>query len=81
MAGNRRPILTSPSEARRLLSDGHRHGEWVTGTRRVLAADPHWPDVGARLKVRVGAGPLTLDGTHPHARPPRSTTWSRSATA
>jgi hypothetical protein len=35
----------------------------VTGTRQVLAADPHWPEVGARLKVRVGAGPLTLDDT------------------
>ncbi|MEE1736612.1 SRPBCC family protein [Streptomyces sp. BE147] len=63
MARNRRLILSSPSEVWGLLSDGHRYGEWVTGTRRVLAADPHWPEVGARLRVRVGAGPLTLDDT------------------
>ncbi|MBG0853517.1 SRPBCC family protein [Streptomyces spinoverrucosus] len=63
MARNRRLILTSPPEVWSLLSDGRRYGEWVTGTQRVLAADPHWPEVGARLKVRVGAGPLTLDDT------------------
>ncbi|MFA7765899.1 SRPBCC family protein [Streptomyces sp. NPDC048723] len=63
MARNRRLILSTPSEVWRLLSDGHRYGEWVTGTQQVLAADPHWPDVGARLKVRVGTGPLTLDDT------------------
>ncbi|MFD7402685.1 SRPBCC family protein [Streptomyces sp. NPDC059866] len=61
MARNRRLILSSPSEVWDLLADGHRYGEWVTGTQQVLAADPHWPEVGARLKVRVGAGPLTLD--------------------
>ncbi|MFJ9545670.1 SRPBCC family protein [Streptomyces erythrochromogenes] len=63
MARNRRLILSPPAEVWRLLADGHRYGEWVTGTREVLAADPHWPDVGARLRVRVGAGPLTLDDT------------------
>ncbi|MGW5133919.1 SRPBCC family protein [Streptomyces sp. NPDC004135] len=63
MARTRRLILTSPSEVWDLLSDGHRYGEWVTGTHRILAADAHWPAEGARLKVRVGAGPLTLDDT------------------
>ncbi|MFG3132508.1 SRPBCC family protein [Streptomyces tendae] len=63
MARNRRLILSSPSEVWSLLSDGHRYGEWVTGTQRVLAADPHWPQVGARLRVRVGVGPLVLDDT------------------
>ncbi|MEU5656312.1 SRPBCC family protein [Streptomyces sp. NPDC047737] len=63
MARNRRLILSSPPEIWRLLSDGRRYGEWVTGTQQVLAVDPHWPDVGARLKVRVGAGPVTLDDT------------------
>lgn len=63
MARNRRLILTSPSEVWSLLSDGRRYGEWVTGTQRILAADAHWPEVGARLKVRVGVGALTLDDT------------------
>ncbi|MEV6397403.1 SRPBCC family protein [Streptomyces sp. NPDC051907] len=63
MARNRRLILSSPAEVWSLLSDGHRYGEWVTGTQQVLAADPHWPDVGARLRVRVGVGSLTLEDT------------------
>ncbi|MFG3656796.1 SRPBCC family protein [Streptomyces sp. NPDC047706] len=63
MARNRRLILTPPSEVWGLLCDGRRYGEWVTGTRRILRVDPHWPEVGARLEVRVGAGPLTLEDT------------------
>ena len=38
MARNRRLILSTPSEVWSLLSDGHRYGEWVTGTQRVLDA-------------------------------------------
>lgn len=63
MARNRRLILSPPSEIWALLADGHRYGEWVTGTQQVLAADPHWPDVGARLQVRVGLGFLAFDDT------------------
>ncbi|WP_328564858.1 SRPBCC family protein [Streptomyces coelicoflavus] len=63
MARNRRLILSPPSEVRDLLSDGHRYGERVTGTQQVLAADPKWPEVGARLRVRVGVGPLVVDDT------------------
>jgi hypothetical protein len=63
VARNRRLILSSPSEVWDLLSDGHRYGEWVSGTQQVTAADPHWPEVGARLQVRVGLGPLVLDDT------------------
>lgn len=63
MARNHRLILSSPSQVWDLLADGHRYGQWVTGTKQVLAADPHWPDVGARLRVRVGVGPVTLDDT------------------
>jgi hypothetical protein len=63
VARNRCLILSSPSEVWGLLSDGYRYGDWVTGTQQILAADAHWPDVGARLRVRVGVGPLTLDDT------------------
>lgn len=63
MARSRRLILSSPSEVWSLLADGQRYGEWVTGTQQVLAVDQRWPEVGARLRVRVGAGPLTLDDT------------------
>lgn len=63
MSRNRRLILASPAEVWSLLSDGHRYGEWVTGTQEVLVADPHWPAVGARLRVRVGVGRLVLDDT------------------
>ncbi|MEU0298572.1 SRPBCC family protein [Streptomyces sp. NPDC006175] len=63
MARARRLIPAPPSEVWRLLSDGYRYREWVSGTRQILSADPHWPEVGARLKVRVGAGPFVLDDT------------------
>jgi len=63
VARNRRLILSSPSEVWSLLSDGHRYSEWVTGNQQVLAADPHWPDVGAHLQLRVGVGPLALEDT------------------
>jgi hypothetical protein len=63
VARNRRLILSSPSEVWDLLSDGYRYGEWVTGTQQILAADPHWPNEGARLRVRVGLASLTLDDT------------------
>jgi hypothetical protein len=63
VARTRRLILSSPPEVWDLLSDGYRYGEWVTGTQQVLSADAHWPDVGARLRVRVGVGSLTLDDT------------------
>ncbi|MEU7722092.1 SRPBCC family protein [Streptomyces tibetensis] len=63
MARNRRLILSSPSEVWDLLCEGRRYGEWVSGTQQVTAADPHWPEVGARLHVRVGLGPLVLDDT------------------
>ncbi|MFF9144956.1 SRPBCC family protein [Streptomyces sp. NPDC014861] len=63
MSRNRRLILSPPSKVWSLLSDGGRYGEWVSGTQRVIAADPHWPEVGARLQVRVGVGPVTLDDT------------------
>ncbi|GAB7110042.1 SRPBCC family protein [Streptomyces phaeofaciens JCM 4814] len=63
MARNRQLILSSPAEVWALLSDGRRYGEWVSGTQEVTAADAHWPDVGARLRVRVGVGPLVLDDT------------------
>ncbi|MFI6940490.1 SRPBCC family protein [Streptomyces sp. NPDC050418] len=63
MARNRCLILSSPAEVWALLSTGRRYGEWVTGTQEVLSTDPHWPEVGAQLKVRVGAGALTLDDT------------------
>ncbi|MEV7288292.1 SRPBCC family protein [Streptomyces sp. NPDC093252] len=63
MARSRRLILSAPEDVWALLADGRRYGEWVTGTRAVLAVDPDWPGVGSRLRVRVGAGPLTLDDT------------------
>jgi hypothetical protein len=61
LARTRRLIPSSPSEVWSLLADGRRYGEWVTGTQQVLDVDPGWPDVGAHLRVRVGAGRLTLD--------------------
>ena len=61
MARSRQLILSPPTKVWALLADGHRYDQWVSGTQEVLSADPQWPEVGARLQVRVGVGPLTLD--------------------
>ncbi len=63
MSRNRRLILSPPSRVWSLLANGLRYGEWVSGTQRVITADPGWPEVGSRLQVRVGLGPLTLEDT------------------
>lgn len=63
MSRNRRLILSPPSTVWSLLADSSRYGEWVSGTQQIIAADPHWPEVGARLRFRVGLGPVTLDDT------------------
>ncbi|GAA1339225.1 SRPBCC family protein [Streptomyces sanglieri] len=63
VARNLRLILSPPSTVWGLLSDGPRYREWVSGTQQIIAADPHWPEVGACLQVRVGVGPLALDDT------------------
>lgn len=63
MSRDRRLILSPPSTVWNLLSDGFRYGEWVSGTQQIITVDPHWPAVGARLGVRVGLGPFTLDDT------------------
>ncbi|MYW63230.1 SRPBCC family protein [Streptomyces sp. SID8379] len=61
MARNRRLILSPPAEVWRLLSDGRRYDEWVTGNQEVLAVDEGWPAVGTALRFRVGIGPLSAD--------------------
>ena len=53
--------MCPPSQVWELLSDGPSYQHWVTGTQQVLDVDPAWPEAGARLRVRVGVGPLTLD--------------------
>ncbi|MFJ4218646.1 SRPBCC family protein, partial [Streptomyces hydrogenans] len=63
MSRNRRLILSPPSRVWGLLADGLRYGEWVSGTQQVITADPGWPEVGSRLRVRVGVGPLSLEDT------------------
>jgi hypothetical protein len=61
MARCRQLIKSSPRQVWALLADGYRYDEWVSGTQRILHADPRWPEVGARILVRVGLGPFTLD--------------------
>ncbi|MEU8882981.1 SRPBCC family protein [Streptomyces hydrogenans] len=63
MSRNRRLIMSPPSRVWGLLADGLRYGEWVSGTQQVITADPGWPEVGSRLRVRVGVGPLSLEDT------------------
>jgi hypothetical protein len=53
-------IAASPDTARAVLSDADLYGESVVGTKEIVRADPEWPQPGAELEYRLGAGPITI---------------------
>jgi hypothetical protein len=46
-----------------VLADGWRLASWVVGAARVDAVDAAWPEVGARLRYRIGGWPVVLPGS------------------
>ncbi|WP_106970466.1 SRPBCC family protein [Kitasatospora phosalacinea] len=63
MAQRQRLVQATPEQVWGLLANARSYAQWVVGTQDVLDADDHWPEVGARLKFRVGVGPATLEDT------------------
>jgi uncharacterized protein YndB with AHSA1/START domain len=43
-----------------VLADAHSFATWVSGTRRIRAADPGWPSTGTRLWHQWGPWPLAV---------------------
>jgi hypothetical protein len=58
-------VAAAPDVVFDVLADPRTYSRWVTGTRRVRAADPHWPEPGTSLDHEVGLPPATVrDSTH-----------------
>jgi uncharacterized protein YndB with AHSA1/START domain len=54
-------IPVAPERVWSVLADPGSYGYWVVGSQTIRDAEGPWPQVGARIHHRVGAGPLTLD--------------------
>ncbi|MFB7949096.1 SRPBCC domain-containing protein [Kitasatospora phosalacinea] len=63
MAQRQRLIGCPPEQVWDVLANARSYAQWVVGTQDVLDADEHWPEVGARLRFRVGLGPAALEDT------------------
>jgi uncharacterized protein YndB with AHSA1/START domain len=58
-------VAAAPDAVFDVLADPRTYSRWVTGTRRVRAADRHWPEPGASLDHEVGLPPVNVkDSTH-----------------
>ena len=60
MARNQTYIEAPPHEVFDLLADPRSYSYWVVGSRKIRAADPHWPEPGTRFDHQVGLPPLVL---------------------
>ncbi|MGW4808953.1 SRPBCC family protein [Kitasatospora sp. NPDC004272] len=63
MAQRQRLIDCPAAQVWNVLANARSYAQWVVGTQDVLDADEQWPEVGARLRFRVGLGPATLEDT------------------
>jgi hypothetical protein len=43
------------------LRDGWSYARWVVGTSEISSVDETWPEPGARLRYRLGRGPLSKE--------------------
>ncbi|UQX04573.1 SRPBCC family protein [Streptomyces sp. RerS4] len=59
MAVRHQLIRRPPHEVWAVLADPTRYGEWVVGPSESTPLDPHWPNVGSRLRYTVRLGPCT----------------------
>lgn len=60
MARNEIAVDASPEQVFAVLADPSCYPDWVVGAKAVRAADPSWPEPGALLHHKVGAGPVEL---------------------
>ncbi|MHA6757359.1 SRPBCC family protein [Streptacidiphilus sp. PAMC 29251] len=61
MAKRQQLIKCPPEQVWKILADGTSYAQWVVGTQDILHVDPAWPAVGARLRFRVGLGPVNFE--------------------
>jgi uncharacterized protein YndB with AHSA1/START domain len=53
-------VRAHPKAVWDVLADAYSYDRWVFGTRRILYADPDWPEVGSSLSYEAGFGPLRV---------------------
>ena len=53
-------IEAPPEDVFAVLADPERYVEWVVGTTDTDGVDAEWPAPGARLRYRVGLGPVAF---------------------
>ena len=62
MAENVRRIPVPRDAVWQVLRDGTTYSRWVVGTSEIRGVDDTWPQPGARLRYRIGRGPIRHDG-------------------
>jgi uncharacterized protein YndB with AHSA1/START domain len=60
VARNEIHVAAPPDAVFAVLADPRRYADWVVGTSETTEVDPAWPEVGSKLRYRVGVGPLGL---------------------
>jgi polyketide cyclase/dehydrase/lipid transport protein len=60
MAIVRRVVHAPPDRVFAVLADGWTYSDWVVGTVHIRDVDPAWPQVGARLRHKIGPWPFSL---------------------
>lgn len=63
MARNVIRIAAPPEQVFDLLADPRTYARWVTGTHRICAADPSWPEPGSMFDHQTGSPPLIVTDT------------------
>src|SRR3954454_8096289 len=56
----RRVVHAPPDRVFAVLADGWTYSDWVVGTVHIRDVDPAWPQVGARLRHKIGPWPFSL---------------------
>jgi uncharacterized protein YndB with AHSA1/START domain len=53
-------VDAGPEAVWAVLADAPTYGEWVVGTKEIVRADEHWPEVGSLLEYALGVGPISV---------------------
>ena len=55
-------VRAHPKAVWEVLADPHSYQRWVPGTKRIVRADPDWPEPGSAFEYEAGIGSLKFRG-------------------
>jgi len=55
-------VRAHPKDVWEVLADPYSYQRWVMGTKRIVQADPDWPEPGSAFEYEAGFGPLKFRG-------------------